>query len=183
MDAPTLITLLRLASVPALVVFAWYGQGAAFLLLLAADFASDAVDGYLARRLGVSSDRGANLDTLSDLAIYAAIPVCGWWLWPDLMRREALYFLIILASLLAPGTLALLKFHRLTSYHTWLVKLAVFTSGMGVLVLFAGGTEWPFRLAAPVCALAALEQMAITLVLSEPRADVRSVWDVLQRER
>jgi hypothetical protein len=46
------------------------------------------------------------------------------------------------------------------------------------MVLFAGGPAWLFHLAVPVSVLAALEEIAITLVLREPQANVRSLWHV-----
>ncbi len=183
MTSPTLITLLRFASAPVLLVLAWHGQRTAFLVLLAAAFVSDAVDGYLARRLGHASELGARLDSLCDVTIYITIPVGAWWLWPDLVRREATYFAILVACLVGPGLAALVKFGRLTSYHTWLVKTAVFLTGSSMLVLLAGGPGWPFHLAVPVCVLAALEEMAITWVLPEPRSNVRSVWHATRPRR
>ena len=53
--------------------------------------------------------------------------------------------------------------------------------GLTLYVLFLGGPVWPFRLAAVICILAALEEVALTLLLSEPESNVRSVWDVLKR--
>jgi hypothetical protein len=48
-------------------------------------------------------------------------------------------------------------------------------------VMFLGGPAWPFRVAAVICILAAIEEIALTLLLSEPESNVRSVWDVLKR--
>jgi len=53
--------------------------------------------------------------------------------------------------------------------------------GLTLYVLFLGGPAWPFRAAAVVCILAAVEEIAITLLLPEPESNLRSVWDVLKR--
>jgi CDP-diacylglycerol--glycerol-3-phosphate 3-phosphatidyltransferase len=53
--------------------------------------------------------------------------------------------------------------------------------GLSLYVLFLGGPAWPFRLAAVICILAALEEIALTLLLSESESNVRSIWDVLKR--
>lgn len=180
MTLPNLITLLRLASTPLLLALAWHGQGTAFLVLLAAGFGSDVLDGWLARRLGQSSELGARLDSLCDLAVYVTVALGGWWLWPELLRAEAPFFAALLASLVLPGVLALVRFRRLTSYHTWLAKIAVAAAGLSVLLLFAGGPAWPLRLAVPLGVAAALEAIAITLLLREPASNVRSLWHLLR---
>ena len=53
--------------------------------------------------------------------------------------------------------------------------------GLSLYVLFFGGPAWPFRWAAVICMLAAIEEIALTLLLSEPESNVRSLWDVLKR--
>ena len=50
--------------------------------------------------------------------------------------------------------------------------------GGSAMVLFAGGPPWLFHLAVPVSVLAAVEESALTLVLREPQANVRSLWHV-----
>jgi hypothetical protein len=53
--------------------------------------------------------------------------------------------------------------------------------GLSLYILFFGGPAWPFRLAAVICILAAIEEIALTLLLSESESNVRSIWDVLKR--
>jgi len=40
---------------------------------------------------------------------------------------------------------------------------------------------WPFRIAAVICIVAAIEEIIITLLLHKPESNLRSVWDVLKR--
>jgi len=49
--------------------------------------------------------------------------------------------------------------------------------------LFLGGPEWPFRIAAMVCILAAIEELLLTLILAKPESNVRSIWLILKRHR
>ena len=75
LSLPNLITIARILMVPVIV---WaIGSGAmlfAFLLFLAAGV-SDAVDGFLAKRFGMSSAVGAYLDPLADKALIVSIYV------------------------------------------------------------------------------------------------------------
>ena len=167
---------------PILLVLAWYGYGTAFLVGATACFASDVLDGYLARRLGQTA-LGARLDSVSDFVLYITLPLGAWWLWPRIMRRESFFFLTVLASCVLPPLVALGKFHALTSYHTWGVKLAALLVGGSAIMLFAGAPAWLFHLAVPVSVLAAVEEIAITFVLPTPQPNVRSLWHVMKTQR
>jgi cardiolipin synthase len=81
LNLPNLITLGRIMLVPVVVWAIGAGQWQiAFLVLLIAGV-SDAVDGFLAKRLGMTSDLGAYLDPLADKAlivsIYVALGIAG----------------------------------------------------------------------------------------------------------
>ena len=180
MQIPNLISLLRLIMAPVLLWLAWHAYARAVFIVLFASFASDVLDGYLARRLGQTSDAGARLDSVADFSIYLTIPLVGWWLWPDIMRREAPYFITAIASTVLPPIIGYCKFRTGTSYHTRAAKLAAFSLGSSVLLLFAGWPPYLFRLATPVIVYAALEEIAITLVLPESQSNVRSIWHIVR---
>lgn len=180
LNVPNLLTGLRLAMAPVLLVLAWTGQGHPFLVLLALAFLTDVMDGLAARMLHQTSAFGARLDSWADVTIYAVVAIGGWWLWPDIVRREAPFVTAVVASYTVPTLVGLAKFRALTSYHTWSVKVAAALIGLSVLLLFAGGPAWPFRMATPVSVLAAVEEIAITLALPELRSDVRSIFHVLR---
>lgn len=169
---PDLLSGLRLLLVPALLALAWHGAAAPFLALLALALATDTLDGFLARRLGLASERGAKLDSRADLAFWLAMPACLAWLRPDVLRAAAPELAVLVACLALPTLVGLAKFRRLTSYHTWGAKLTAVVLAATLLGLFAGGSHAFLRVAAVVAALSQLEEIAITLTLPAWRADV-----------
>ncbi|MGR8997576.1 MAG: CDP-alcohol phosphatidyltransferase family protein [Gammaproteobacteria bacterium] len=178
---PNLLTGFRFVAAPGLLWLAWHGYGIVFMVLLAIAFLTDLLDGLTARLTGQVSQFGATLDSWADVITYLTIAISCWWLWPDVVRRELIYVGLIVASCLLPAFAGFSKFGRFTSYHTWGVKLAAASMGSTLYILFLGGPVWPFRVAAVICILAAIEEIALTLLLSEPESNVRSVWDVLKR--
>jgi cardiolipin synthase len=75
LSIPNLITLARILSVPIMVwAIATGWMLFAFVLFLAAGV-SDAVDGYLAKRFGMTSELGSYLDPLADKALIVSIYV------------------------------------------------------------------------------------------------------------
>lgn len=72
---PNLVTLVRIALVPAALVFLASGQRYWALAAMAVMFVSDGLDGYLARRLGRVTELGKVLDPAADKIAVAAVLV------------------------------------------------------------------------------------------------------------
>jgi phosphatidylglycerophosphate synthase len=178
---PNLLTGFRFVAAPGLLWLAWEGHGIAFMILLAFAFFSDLLDGLAARLTGQVTQFGATLDSWADVISYLTIAIGCSWLWPDVVHRELFFVVLIVASCLLPAFAGFSKFGCFTSYHTWGVKIAAASMGLSLYVLFFGGPAWPFRVAAVICIIAAIEEIVLTVLLSEPESNVRSVWDVLKR--
>src|SRR5438552_2086535 len=177
---PNLLSIFRLLLVPVLLGLAWHGQSQFFLMAFLASLMSDAADGFLARRLNQASALGAKLDSWADFATYLALPFCGWWLRPEVVRQERWWLAAGIGCYLAATAAGFLKFQRLTSYHTWGAKISAVVVGAAVVVFFAQGPGWVFRLVMPIVVLANLEEIAITLALPRLRENVPSFWHALE---
>lgn len=168
---------------PVLFYFAFTQQPGWFIgVLLFAEF-TDVLDGFLARTLNQITKMGSHLDSWGDFVIYITIAICAWILWPDILLRESPYFIIIVLCFTLPALIGFIKFRRFTSYHTWSVKLAVAITVVAYILLFTGLLDWPFRVAALFCLYAALEEIAITLLIHHEHVDVRTVWQAVRYHR
>lgn len=174
------LSLLRLALAPVLLLLAWHDAPGGFLAVLVAAFFLDLVDGPIARHMGQVSVTGAQLDSIADFAVYSVFIIGAWFLWPDIVRREAAWFVVVAFSIAVPVCAGIVRFHRPTSLHTWMVKAAAVCMAPSAIALFAGYAAWPFHVATVVCVIAALEESVIIAVLREPRSDVRSIFHVLR---
>ena len=172
---PNLLSCFRLLLVPVLLALAWSGCSKLFVVALILSLLTDAVDGFFARRFNAASRLGAKLDSWADLATYLALPFCGWWLRPDVLRAEAPYLITPIAFYLAAVGFGFWKYRRLTSYHTWSSKALAIVAAIVMLAFFLGGPGWPFRVLAPLAVLSLLEEITITALLPEWRANVPSL--------
>jgi cardiolipin synthase len=136
---PNAITFARLCAVP---VAVWLvldrAYAGAFWLFLAAGL-SDAVDGWLARRLRLGSAVGAVLDPVADKALLvtmyvtlAAVGILPVWLAILVVFRDALIVggLLVLALLGQPMAIRPIPLSRLnTALQIALVAVALFMAG------------------------------------------------------
>jgi CDP-diacylglycerol--glycerol-3-phosphate 3-phosphatidyltransferase len=182
-NAPNALSTFRIASAPALLALAWQGATGAFLALFALGLASDVLDGVLARRFGQESALGARLDQWGDFALWVALPFGAWWLWPDLIAREAPYVILAVVCLLAPTALAYAKYRAVPGYHTWSAKLSSVLMGIGVPLLLVLDVAWPFRAAALFQLACAIDELGITILSAECRHDVPSVLHAARLRR
>lgn len=175
---PNLFSEFRIVAAPFLLLLAWHGLSYWFLALLFLALLSDAIDGYLARRLHETSKLGTQLDSFGDLIIFLVVPISVWWLWPEIINREAPYIIVLLSAYLLPMLVALVKFRHLPSYHTWAAKSMVILMSIAVFTLLLFDYPWLFRVFSLVQILVGIEEIAITLTLRQLRDNVPSYWHV-----
>jgi CDP-diacylglycerol--glycerol-3-phosphate 3-phosphatidyltransferase len=179
-NLPNFVSFIRILLAPVLFYFALTEKPVWFLVTLMFSGFTDVLDGFLARMLNQITAMGSRLDSWGDFTIYTTMAICAWILWPDIVAEELIAYVVIVISFTSPVIVGLLKFRTITSYHTWTVKVAVVVTFVGYILLFAGWLDWPFRVAAVFCAVAALEEIVITLLIHHEHVDVRTVWAALK---
>lgn len=182
-NLPNFVSLIRLLMVPVLLWLAMQQQPEWFLIALVFTVFTDVLDGFLARILNQITTIGSHLDSWGDFFVYSVMAVSAWLLWPEIVKREAAYFLLIIISFTLPVMVGLLKFKTLTSYHTWSVKLAVGITIVAYILLFSGYMSWPFKFAALACSYAAIEEILISIIMKHEQVDVRTVWHAIRIRR
>lgn len=142
--------------------------------LIAALF-SDAIDGVIARKLHQTSLLGTKLDSWADLTLFFTAPLGVWLLWPEVVHRERIFVGLLIAGIVVPVFIGLLKYRRITSYHTYMAKISGVLLGFSTLLLLFNVTHWPFRFAALFVVAEALEEIAITAILPQWTSNVPSL--------
>ena len=176
MNVPNALSALRIALVPVLLALAWHRAVVPFAIVFALGLATDVLDGILARRLGQVTELGARLDQWGDFALWLSLPLAAWWLWPDIIVREAPWVVAALVCMVAPTAIAYAKYRAVPGYHTWSVKLGSVAMGIAVPLLLLFDFPWPFRAAALWQVVCAIDELSITWQLSECRNDVPSLF-------
>ena len=180
---PNLLSGTRIALMPALLMTAIAGSRRFFVVLLVISLATDALDGFLARRLNAYSDLGRKLDSAAD---YLSM-ICGLagiaLLWPEIVQREMPWIAAGLAAFFAVIVYGFLRLGRAPCYHTWASKvLAVFTA-LSLIPLLAGRTALLFHVAMTVQVFVAIEEMAIAMLVPWYVGEMPTIWHALRVRR
>jgi CDP-diacylglycerol--glycerol-3-phosphate 3-phosphatidyltransferase len=176
---PNLLSLLRLALVPVLVVAACLNDDQLFLLLLGICLLSDMLDGYFARKLQQVTEFGARLDSWADMATYAMMILGLNLIWPTIFDQQFLYLVAATLSYVLPVVVALVRFSSFPSYHTWGAKLAAVLIAPAFYLLVLYDEQTFFRLVIIFHVLVAMEEIAITMMLKKPKTNVASILTIL----
>ncbi|HVS96645.1 MAG TPA: CDP-alcohol phosphatidyltransferase family protein [Puia sp.] len=172
------ITIYRIVAVFALIVLIVRNDWQVFRWLLLLSFCTDAVDGFLARRYGVISKAGSVLDSIGD-DLTVAVAIIGLLVYDPGFFRSQLVIVVVLASLyLIQMAAALIRYRRLTSFHTWLAKIAAVSQGVFLILVFftAEVPLWLFYIAAACTALDLIEETAMVFLVRHWKADVKGIF-------
>ncbi len=135
----------RIFAVPILIVFIWLGERELFSWFMLISYATDAVDGYLARKLEITSARGSQLDSYGD-QLTLIIALFGLLIFEyDFMRENFILILVAFIPYIIQMLIAFKKYGKATAFHTYLAKLSAIVQAAFVLwMLFFGPVYWLF---------------------------------------
>jgi CDP-diacylglycerol--glycerol-3-phosphate 3-phosphatidyltransferase len=111
------------------------------------------------------------------------LPLGVAWLWPDILREEAVFIITALVSYLLPTVYGVLKFGHTTSYHTWGAKICAVLMGASLFLLFMRISPWPFRILTPLLVLEATEEVIMTTILPKWQPNLPSLWHAVRARR
>jgi len=177
MTVPNVLCWLRLASVPVLLLLAWWQQYDAYFWLLLFALGTDLADGFIARHFNMKTKSGALLDSRADMALFLTAPVGLYLLFPEVFDAHAVLLIGVLTAYVLADLVGYLKWKRLPSYHTLGAKLSAVLLGAAAISLFLfPGVTWPLYLGGVVAIIAYTEEIFITMTLTQWETDVPHLW-------
>jgi cardiolipin synthase len=181
---PNALSIARILATPVLVLLAIGRLETAFTWLLVAALVSDIADGLIARIFRLQSRLGALLDSVGD-TLLLFVSVYGIHVFhPDVLHGHVLAGALLVGAWLLENVAALARYGRLSSFHTYLSKIAGYLLGIFIGVLFVFGFEpWLLYVAVGASVFGNLEELALLTLLPDWRADVRGVLWILRERR
>lgn len=147
------------------------------LILMYLGLISDILDGIIARKQQISSEKLRRLDSQTDMIFWLSIGFATWILYPNLIKENSIAIWSILIMEIACYVISFLKFKKETCTHAFLSKLwgltllIAFTSLIGFN--YAG---FPFYLAIVLGLISHIDVILIVLILPKWTHDIPSAY-------
>jgi CDP-diacylglycerol--glycerol-3-phosphate 3-phosphatidyltransferase len=174
----------RIASAPLLIALIWLDQRLLFTWLLLVSYSTDAIDGYLARKLNITSPRGSQLDSFGDQITFI-IGLVGLFIFETNFIKSNLT-LIILAFIpyIAQMLIAYYKYGKATAFHTYLAKLSAIIQSLFILYsLFFSANYNLFYIMIILGLIETFEEIALIFMYDVWAADVKGMYWAIKDKR
>lgn len=173
---PNVFTATRIALMPVVIGVAFAGSRRWFVGLLAVALITDIIDGFLARRLNAHTDFGRKLDSIADyVALFTGLAGIAL-LWPDVLRREWLWFAAVMGSFFLAMLYCFIRLGRAPCYHTYASKFTVAGCALSIVPLLAGWASLPAHIVAVFQVLVGFEEIAIATLIPWHVGEMPSAW-------
>jgi len=178
------ITGYRAIAALAMLLFLYYHQFGPFKWILVISFLTDAVDGYLARRYSVISKLGSTLDSIAD-DLTVAVAIIGMIVFrPHFLKDEIAPVIALSALYFFQFILALIRYHKISSFHTYIAKVAAVLQCVFLVAFFflPGPVYFLFYLTVIITLLDLVEEIALVLILPQWRANVKGLYWIINKK-
>ncbi|MET7028248.1 CDP-alcohol phosphatidyltransferase family protein [Sediminicola luteus] len=174
----------RIFAVPLLLGLVWFGERQLFTWFLLISYSTDAIDGFLARKLNIVSARGSQLDSVGD-QITLIMGLIGLIVFEtDFMKAN--YGLILLAFIpyVLQMIIAFIKYGKATAFHTYLAKTSAVLQGVFILwLLFFGPVYWLFYTMIIIGVLETIEEISLIYMYPHWVKDVKGIFWAFKDDR
>jgi CDP-diacylglycerol--glycerol-3-phosphate 3-phosphatidyltransferase len=180
LTVPNALSFYRLAMAPVLIVLALTEERTLFIVLLCVSFATDVLDGFIARTWNLCTPLGARLDSIADELTYLAALVGVFQFEYEAVKPHLVILYIFIGFLALAALIPMVKFRKMPSFHLYSFKANALFQGIFIVTLFVFGFNahlYYFVMGFGI--LACLEAIIVSLVIDQPISNARSLFWVL----
>lgn len=178
------LTSIRLVVIPWIIITTLLGfkMVTAWIILVA--FTTDLMDGFLARSLKMESRRGARLDSIADASLFLTTIFSVIWFFTDFVREHLWVVVFILSLYIFQIVFALIRYGKVTSYHTYAAKIAGVVEGFFLIsCFFFGPSEWLFYFTCAVGLIEEIEEISLMFILPGLQENVKGIYWVIKKNK
>jgi cardiolipin synthase len=171
-----IISLYRIVAIPVLFTMIVLHERSIFTALLVVSLLSDIADGIIARTFKLQTELGARLDSIGDMGTFFTCILALFVFELPFLKENYIPIGGVIFLYVLEVAIALIKFRKISSFHTLLCKIAAYAQGIFLVSLFlAGFIPWIFYPAIAITAIAYLEEIAIVMILPENISNVKGI--------
>ncbi|NNF20456.1 MAG: CDP-alcohol phosphatidyltransferase family protein [Saprospiraceae bacterium] len=177
---PDWLSLYRILAIPLLSYLMIAGFRELFGIFLLISFLTDAMDGYLARKLNIETQRGAQLDSIGDiLTVFIGIVAAFKFEWA-FMYKHLLLIIISFALYFLQLVIAFMRYGMPSSFHTILAKISMVIQSVFLVWICLVGISYALFVAAiSFSILEAIEEIALTVKYDKWQPNIKGIfWEI-----
>jgi CDP-diacylglycerol--glycerol-3-phosphate 3-phosphatidyltransferase len=167
----------RVLAVPILILLIIIDERQMFTWFLLISYLTDAIDGFLARKLNITSARGSQLDSFGD-QLTLVMGLIGLYYF-ETAYIKAHFIIIILAFVpyILQMVLAYYKYGKATAFHTYLAKTSAILQSVFILwSLFFSPNDILFYVMIAFGILETLEEITLIYMFDNWASDVKGLF-------
>ena len=164
---------------PVILVIAIYFPDYIYLIGIACCIAivSDVLDGVIARRLGVATQKLRIWDSTIDSVFWLSACWCVWLCFPQFVLKHKWLIIVLVAMELLPDIIYLFRFSKMGCAHSYGAKLfSLFIFILFCCLFFASYAGIVFWIAAMLGIIANTDEFLISFILPSRVCDVPSSY-------
>ncbi|TXE16764.1 CDP-alcohol phosphatidyltransferase family protein [Psychroserpens burtonensis] len=174
----------RIIAAPFLLALIWYDQRLIFTWLLLISFSTDAIDGFLARKLNITSPRGSQLDSFGDQITLIVGLVGLSYFETNFIKINLVLIGVVFIPYIIQMIVAYSKYGKATAFHTYLAKLsAVVQSAFILWSLFLSPEYSLFYMMITIGLLETFEEITLIFMYDNWASDVKGVYWAFRDKR
>lgn len=174
----------RIIIAPVLLVLIWHELRLVFTWLLLISYSTDAIDGYLARKLKITSPRGSQLDSFGD-QITLIIGLIGlFYFETDFIKTNLVLIGIAFIPYISQMLIAYAKYGKATAFHTYLAKISAVIQSLFILwSLFFNPEYILFYIMIIIGLLETFEEITLIFMYANWASDVKGIYWAIRDKR
>lgn len=174
----------RIFAAPFLLILIWLDLQLLFTWLLLISYCTDAIDGYLARKLKITSARGSQLDSFGD-QITLVIGLIGlFYFETNFITTNLLIIIAAFIPYIIQMVIAYAKYGKATAFHTYLAKLSAVMQSVFILWSLFFNPEYAlFYIMIVIGLLETFEEITLIYMYDHWAADVKGIYWALRDKR
>jgi phosphatidylglycerophosphate synthase len=174
----------RILAAPFLLFLLWLDVREIFSWFLLISYSTDMIDGFLARKLKITSARGSQLDSFGD-QITLLIGLVGLWVFEsEFILQNLVIIVIAFVPYLIQMVLAYSKYNKATAFHTYLAKTSALIQGVFILSSLFFTPYYPlFYIMIAIGLLETIEEISLIFMYDNWASDVKGIYWAFRDKR
>lgn len=174
----------RILAAPFLLILILIDLQLAFTWILLISYCTDAIDGYLARKLKITSPRGSQLDSFGDQVTLIIGLIGLYYFETAFITKNLIIILFAFIPYIIQMLIAYAKYGKATAFHTYLAKLSAIVQSIFILWSLFFNPEYAlFYVMIIIGILETIEEITLIFMYDQWASDVKGIYWALRDKR